>query len=433
MEHIVETYDGVAAGKYTIGLGQQEMAVVLDSEDIVSMCMTGYLYSSSCLSLVVAQLMARLDLNPRTIGRLEVGTESNSDRSKSIKSHLMQLFPTDMTDIGGVDNVNACYGGTAALLNSVAWLECGDWDGRLAMVVAGDISIYAKGPARPTGGAGVVAMLIGPDAPIQIERGTAAHYMRHAFDFYKPNPNSEYPIVDGASSILCYLQALDACYAGHLEKITRSGAMAAAPMMEKFDYFAFHSPYGKLVQKSFLRLFYLDYRHGLKDIPDLEEYRSIPIDDTYCDRQLDQCLSRHFTTKFLEKTEPSRFISQRIGNSYCASLYMGLISILCQLSNADIGKRIGMFSYGSGIAATMFSINIVSDPTGVSQSKEELQTLLEQRHKLTAVQVTDLLDERERRFGMADWAPQSCPKSLISGAFYLTGVDGVFRRLYNRI
>lgn len=38
------------------------------------------------------------------------------------------------------------------------------------MVVA-DIAVYASGNARPTGGAGAVAMLIGPNAPIKLERG----------------------------------------------------------------------------------------------------------------------------------------------------------------------------------------------------------------------------------------------------------------------
>lgn len=39
------------------------------------------------------------------------------------------------------------------------------------MVVAGDIAVYATGSARPTGGAGAVAMLIGPNAPLAFERG----------------------------------------------------------------------------------------------------------------------------------------------------------------------------------------------------------------------------------------------------------------------
>lgn len=47
--------------------------------------------------------------------------------------------------------------------------------GRYAVVVAGDIAVYAKGPARPTGGAGAIAMLIGPHAPLVLERGEKYH------------------------------------------------------------------------------------------------------------------------------------------------------------------------------------------------------------------------------------------------------------------
>lgn len=61
----------------------------------------------------------------------------------------------------GVDNMNACYGGTAALFNAVNWVESRAWDGRLALVVAADIAMYAAGPARPAGGCGAVALLVG--------------------------------------------------------------------------------------------------------------------------------------------------------------------------------------------------------------------------------------------------------------------------------
>ena len=43
--------------------------------------------------------------------------------------------------------------------------------GRFALVVAADIAVYASGNARPTGGAGAVAMLVGPNAPLVFERG----------------------------------------------------------------------------------------------------------------------------------------------------------------------------------------------------------------------------------------------------------------------
>jgi hydroxymethylglutaryl-CoA synthase len=36
-----EAHDGVAAGKYTVGLGQTSMAFTGDREDINSICLTG--------------------------------------------------------------------------------------------------------------------------------------------------------------------------------------------------------------------------------------------------------------------------------------------------------------------------------------------------------------------------------------------------------
>jgi 3-hydroxy-3-methylglutaryl CoA synthase len=61
----------------------------------------------------------------------------------------------------GVDCINACYGGTSALFNAVNWVESRSWDGRYAIVVASDVAVYAAGPARPSGGCGAVALLIG--------------------------------------------------------------------------------------------------------------------------------------------------------------------------------------------------------------------------------------------------------------------------------
>ena len=62
--------------------------------------------------------------------------------------------------------MNGCYGGTNALFNSINWIESQWWDGRYALVVAGDNAVYAEGIARATGGCGAVAMLIGVNAPL---------------------------------------------------------------------------------------------------------------------------------------------------------------------------------------------------------------------------------------------------------------------------
>ncbi|XP_022777985.1 hydroxymethylglutaryl-CoA synthase, cytoplasmic-like [Stylophora pistillata] len=114
----LEEFDGVSKGKYTIGLGQRNMGFCGDHEDINSMSLT-----------VVHKLMERNSIDPNDIGRLEVGTETLIDKSKSVKSVLMQLFEeSGNTNIEGIDTTNACYGGTQALFNSVAWIESSSWD-----------------------------------------------------------------------------------------------------------------------------------------------------------------------------------------------------------------------------------------------------------------------------------------------------------------
>ena len=107
----LEKFMGASEGKFTIGLGQQNMAFVNDLEDINSVCMTA-----------VANLLEKYNIAPTDIGRLEVGTETLIDKSKSVKTTLVQLLNEHGNfDVEGVDNINACYGGTAALLNTMAW------------------------------------------------------------------------------------------------------------------------------------------------------------------------------------------------------------------------------------------------------------------------------------------------------------------------
>lgn len=156
-----------------------------------------------------------------------MGTETLVDKSKSTKTVLMQLFG-DNADVDGATVINACYGGTAALLNAVAWVDSSFWDGRYAVVVATDIAVYAKGPARPSGGCGAVAMLIGPDAPMALDCTTKATHATNVWDFYKPNVSSEYPTVDGKLSNSCYLHALDECYQLFARRVARPKARALA-------------------------------------------------------------------------------------------------------------------------------------------------------------------------------------------------------------
>ena len=80
--------------------------------------------------------------------------------------------------------------------------------------------------------------------------------MEHAYDFYKPNLASEYPVVDGKLSIQCYLNALDVCYERYKSKAAEPGSTYT---IENGDYYCFHSPFVKLVQKSLSRLVLQDF------------------------------------------------------------------------------------------------------------------------------------------------------------------------------
>lgn len=115
----LEMYDGVSKGKYTIGLGQTGMGFCGDREDTNSLSLT-----------VMKNLLEKNSIDPCDIGRLEVGTESILDKSKSVKTVLMQVFEkSGNTSIEGVDTINACYGSTQAFFNAVDWVESSAWDG----------------------------------------------------------------------------------------------------------------------------------------------------------------------------------------------------------------------------------------------------------------------------------------------------------------
>jgi hydroxymethylglutaryl-CoA synthase len=149
--------------------------------------------------------------------------------------------------------VNACYGGTNALFSTINWLQSNAWDGRLGLVLCADVAVYPKGNARPTGGCGAVAMLIGPNAPLVFE-DVRSTFIDNIYDFYKPDPSSEYPTVDGHLSINIYLNALANCYESFKAKYRQRYPGVRPFNYHEFDYFCFHTPFSKMVQKAFYHL-----------------------------------------------------------------------------------------------------------------------------------------------------------------------------------
>jgi len=418
----LEKHDGVSAGKYEVGLGQNKMSFTGAGEDINSMCLSA-----------ITGLMEKYNLNHTDIGRIEIGTETILDKSKSTKTTLMGDFiAAGNSDILGVTNINACYGGTAALFNTIDWVESTSWDGRYGIVLMGDIAVYEKGPARPTGGAGVVALLVGPEAPLVFENKLRASHFEDAYDFYKPNLASEYPAVDGHLSNACYLRSVDKCYQLYADKFERLEGKKF-DMVNGAQRYLFHQPYAKLVQKSFGRVMYNDVTRGVLENEEISKFRNVEPEASYTDRALDKACVGASSDLYKSIVYPYTMASRNIGNSYAGSLYFGLLSLIADETAEKLGDRVLMFSYGSGLAASMFSLIIdgsLKNQREVCNLKERLDN---ERVEISAEKFTQALAEREEFYNAKSFAVNSPPKFMSPGASYLSGVDALGRRSYQRV
>lgn len=420
------------SGKYTIGLGQLNMAFVDDREDITSIFLTA-----------VHNLMEKYGIQSNEIGRIEIGTETLTDKSKSVKTSLMRLFG-DNTDLEGVTNVNACYGGTAAIFNSIAWVESSDWDGRFALVVCGDIAVYEAGPARPTGGCGALAILIGPDAVLAMEPGVRSSHSLDVYDFYKPF-HSEYAAVDGKLSQWAYLSSVDNCYLRYKRKHSSLNPTADPITADHFDFFAFHTPYNKLVQKGFSRILYMDAREA-KDSSKLDAaemapilpFVATPLDETYESRDIEAASKAISQSRFSSKVMPSCRINQNIGNCYTGSVYSSLLSLVCDQGCGLVGKRVMIFSYGSGSVASIFSFVGRQQSAGNKFSLEKIQATssmfdrLDGRVRCSVADFAAALDLRAAKYGKAPMTPEGSMDAIVPGTYYLTGINEKHHREYAR-
>ena len=429
-QYELEEYDKVPHGKYTVGLGQTNMSFVDDNEDINSMCLT-----------VLDKLIKKNNISLNQISRIEVGTETIIDKSKSVKTHLMELFKDSYnSDIEGVTVLNACYGGISALLNSFNWLFSKYYDNKYAIVICGDNASYGKGPARPTGGCGTIGVLLGKGGSLLLEN-IRASYMKNAYDFYKPNPSSEYPTVDGHYSLDCYLEALYNCLHNYNNK--------KGIINYNQDYFCFHCPYSKLVEKAFYQLkcfeIYYNYTNNITEI-----YNYIKnIDKTIINeiiekegkfwklsKNIQDKIKNNFSNDFKVLIEPGLFLCKQLGNLYTGSIFGFLLSLLLNLSTRRqslVGSRIFLFSYGSGLASTLLVLDVDNEKyKNIIKNNQDILTHLNERIKVSPYLYESILLKKEKLYLKNNYIPQGKIEDLFEGTFYLTKMDNLWRRFYSQ-
>jgi hydroxymethylglutaryl-CoA synthase len=386
---------GVEPAKFTAGLGGREMAVADPGEDSVALAATA-----------VAKLIKAYDIDVKRMGMLVVGTETGVDHSKAVASYVQGLIglPRHMRTY---DTQHACYGGTAALMAASDWIAAGHAHGKAAIVVCTDIARYGLRTAgEPTQGAGAVAMLISdkPDL-FELDRGLSGTSSSHVFDFWRPLGSRE-AVVDGHYSINCYLEAVAEAYAAYRALALEREVVRHSDQMpsEQLSRIAYHVPFCKMAKKAHLHL-------RKKELTARLGHELTP-EETAAEE-------RAAAISFENQVAPTLALAARIGNTYTGSLYLGLASLLQLQGAALAGKRVGMFSYGSGNSSEFFS-GVVGANAAKVIAKAELDQLLANRRRIT-------IEEYEQVMEMN--AAQPPEATARAGAFRFTGITE-HRRTY---
>jgi len=325
---------GIEPDKFTKGLLQLEMSIPPVSQDIVT------LGAQAAFEILDDEDLEKIDM-------IIVGTESGIDQSKAsaVFIHgLLDIQPFVRT----IEVKEACYGATAALdfaKNHVL----NNPDSRV-LVIASDIAKYGvKSSGESTQGAGSCAMLVTSNPRLLELNNDNVCLTRDVMDFWRPN-YSQYAFVEGKFSTEQYLGCLESVWAKYLERTKQH--------LQDFSAVCLHLPYPKL---------------GLKGLQLLLEQEN------------NESTKENLLARFNE----SILYSQRVGNIYTGSLFLGLLSLLENNTTLKAGDKIALYSYGSGAVAEVFGMTLVEG------YKNQLKTnRLEQFNNRKQISV----DEYEKMF-----------------------------------
>lgn len=163
----------------------------------------------------VLRLLVQYDVDPTRVGFLAFATESSADAAVGavivkgmLDEALLALGRPALPDDCELPEVkSACLGGVYALKGAVRYVSQ-DGRGRVAIVVAADTALYARGSSGEcTQGAGAVALLVEEHATLcEVDLTKSAAACRHRGpDFRKPH--GDYPVYNGRYTTVCYLDA----------------------------------------------------------------------------------------------------------------------------------------------------------------------------------------------------------------------------------
>ena len=314
---------GIDPAKFRVGIGQDVMSVLASDEDIVTMA---------------ADATARILERNGTDGirTLLFATESGIDQSKSAGVYVHKLVGLPST-VRVVELKQACYSATAALQFAVGLIARDP--SQKVLVVASDVARYDLGSSgESTQGAAAAAMLVQADPGLLAVEVPAGVFTEDVMDFWRPNYRST-ALVDGKGSIKAYLNAIGGAWQDYL---AQGGAS-----WEDFEAICYHQPFTKMASKA--------HRH----LAVLSDHNPTPDEVAH-------------------QLEDTMRYNRLIGNSYTASVYVALASLLDHHEGDLTGSRIGLASYGSGSVAEFFG-GVVQPGYRAHLRGEEHRAMIEAR------------------------------------------------------
>lgn len=174
---------GIEYAKLNKGLGLTHMALPDAHEDAATMAANA-----------VAELIDKNNLNPTTIGRIYLGTESALDGAKPTATYVMGMLEQRYAAEYGkncfnhcdvIDMTFACVGGVDAMHNTIDWASKSK--DRIGIVVTSDNAKYElASTGEYTQGAGAIALLIKQNPRLLAIHDIWGVGTKSVHDFFKP-------------------------------------------------------------------------------------------------------------------------------------------------------------------------------------------------------------------------------------------------------
>ena len=365
----------IPAAKLEKGLGLKSIALADIDEDAASMAANA-LY----------QLLINNSIDPKTIGRVYLGTESALDSAKPTATYAIGAVEKKLTPKYGercfkncdvVDLTFACIGAVDALENCLDWVRVNP--DKKAIVIASDIAKYElDSSGEYTQGAGAVAMLITSNPNILEIQKTIGLSMMHVGDFFKPrrkitnkdinqNGNNlsintifntkkevlelffEEPVFDGYYSNECYQNRIS-------EALEHFKSLSNVNFLKEWNHLIFHLPYAFQGRRMMLDI-WINWLKENNQLEALEKEVGLMENADYKSWKKAASKSSLYRSFVDEKIADGEEASGHIGNMYTASIFMSLISLLSianEKSQEIAGNKIGFLSYGSGSKSKIF-------------------------------------------------------------------------------